>query len=159
MANTQKIVKFWRGTRAAYDQLVKDKQIDYWTRYSVKENASSTAYPHTGLWTEYFGYSQIHEHTGQLYPVDKLCTTLPSAEELTPGKRFLVGVDGTFNADGSVARQAEYYVVEIMADLAQSKIEPLGNLSVRVKDNSLFSYQIVNNKLYSYDKYFDGGTF
>lgn len=144
MANaTNHIVKIWRGKRITYDTLLKNNNVDYWTHYYVKEAS--------GLWTEYFGAIPVRQETGQLYPVDTIVNSLPS--NLTPGERYLVGHDATDTLD------AEYYVVEIAPEIIKSIITPLGSLSVRVKDRDLYSYQIVDGVLTTYDGDIFGGTF
>lgn len=140
---TDSIVKIWRGKRTTYDTLVENNATDYWTHYYVKESS--------GIWSEYFGTIPVKQATGQLYPVDTIVSELPS--ELLSGQRFLVGIDGDNNKD------AEYYVVEIANNLSDSTILPLGSLSVRVKDRNLKAYQIVNNKLTTYDGSISCGTF
>ena len=144
MANaTDSIVKIWRGKRTTYDDLVKNNATDYWTHYYVKESS--------GIWSEYFGTIPVKQATGQLYPVDTVVSTLPST--LVKGQRFLVGIDG------DDANDAQYYVVEIADVLPESRIMPLGNLSVRVKDRGYKNYQIVNKVLTTYDGDIFCGTF
>lgn len=145
MANTasNNRVQIWRGLRTTYDTLVANNNTSYWTHYYVKEAS--------GCWTEYFGNIRISLQTGQLYPVDTIVSTLPS--NLIPGQRFLVGIDGDTN------KKAEYYVVEIAPELVKSTITPLGDMSVRVKDRNLYNYQIVNNKLITYDGDISAGIF
>lgn len=140
---TESIVKIWRGLRTTYDRLVSSNATDYWTHYYVKESS--------GIWSEYFGTIPIKQATGQLYPVDTVALSLPS--NVTVGQRFLIGRDGT------EGREAEYYVVEIANNLSDSTIVPLGDLSVRVKDRNLMNYQIVDNKLTTYDGSINCGTF
>ena len=132
-------IKFWRGTREAYNAIVSANAVDFWTRYTVKEK--------DGRRVEYFGTHPIQEATGELYPVKDVVETLPSSD-LKQGDRYLVGND----ADG-------YYVVEIAANQAQSKIEPLGELSVRVASDNYYRYQYVNGKLITYDNGIDCGTY
>ena len=127
-------VKFWRGSRNAYNDL---EFYDFWTRYSVRES--------NGSYTEYFGTNCITPTPGQLLPVKSIVASLPSV--LNPGDRYLVGSGST------------YYIVEIHSDIAQSKIEPLGNFSVRVEDRNMMEYQLINGKLESYDEGVDCGTF
>ena len=132
-------IKFWRGTREAYNAIVSTPgAVDFWTRYTVKEK--------DGRRVEYFGTHPIQEATGELYPVKDVVETLPS--DLKQGDRYLVGND----ANG-------YYVVEIAANQAQSKIEPLGELSVRVASDNYYRYQYVNGKLITYDNGIDCGTY
>ena len=140
---TESIVKIWRGKRATYDDLVKNNTTDYWTHYFVKESS--------GIWSEYFGTIPVKQATGQLFPVDTVVNSLPSS--LTAGQRFLVG------RDGNDKNNAEYYVVEIADNISDSRIIPLADLSVRVKDRGLKSYQIVNNILTTYEGNIYCGTF
>ncbi len=140
---TESIVKVWRGNRTTYDKLVTENKTSYWTHYYVKESS--------GNWTEYFGNIRISIQTGQLFPVDTIVESLPS--NLIPGQRFLVGRDGT------ETKNAEYYVVEIAPELIKSTITPLNELSVRVKDRNLYNYQIVDNKLTTYDGDISAGIF
>lgn len=140
---TDSIVKIWRGNRKTYDAIVERNATDYWTHYYVKESS--------GIWSEYFGTIPVKQATGQLYPVDTVVSTLPST--LVKGQRFLVGIDG------DDANDAQYYVVEIADVLPESRIMPLGNLSVRVKDRGYKNYQIVNKVLTTYDGDIFCGTF
>lgn len=137
--NTEAIVKFWRGNRATYNAL---GTYDYWTRYTVIED--------DGRRTEYFGTVPVTITTGELYPVRSVLTTTEFASvsgSMAIGDRYLVGQDGT------------YYVVEKTAGNQQYKIEPLGVHEVRVEDRKLYSYQLVNGNLVSYDHIIDCGTF
>lgn len=143
-----KVVKFWRGTRQAYNQLVQSGLADYWTRYAVIED--------DGRRSEYFGVIPVTLTTGQLYPVDDVVETLPST--LNDGDRYLVGHDAT----GSTP--AEYYVVEIHTgpnnSLSETTIiNPLGDMSVRIKSRNMWSYQIIDGVLYSYDEIIDCGSY
>lgn len=140
---TDSIVKIWRGKRSTYDALVASDEVSYWTHYYVKE-ADNT-------WAEYFGKIPIKPQTGQLYPVDTVVPELP--QTATAGQRFLVGRDAT------ETEAAEYYVVEIAPNPLDSAIYPLGSLSVRVKDRKLYSYQVVNGVLTTYDGDVICGTF
>lgn len=138
-----KIVKFWRGTRAKYDEIVKSGKADFWTRYTVKEP--------DGRRVEYFGTCPVQPVTGELYPVLDVVETLPDG--LKAGDRYLVGKDGV-----------EYYVVEIAAKLSESRISPLGKHSVRVAKDHYFRYQCIGEtqaefKLVTYDNGFDCGTY
>lgn len=138
-----KIVKFWRGSRAEYDSIVKNKKADFWTRYTVKEP--------DGRRVEYFGTCPVQPATGELYPVLDVVESLPA--DLKAGDRYLVGKDGI-----------GYYVVEIAADLSQSKINPLGKHSVRVAKDHYFRYQCIGEtqaelKLVTYDNGIDCGTY
>lgn len=136
----ESIVKFWRGKRTTYDEL---ENKDYWTHYYVKEAS--------GIWSEYFGNIPIRQTTGQIYPVDTIVESLP--QTLIAKQRYLVGRDATETTN------AEYYVVEIAEPLSESIITPLGSSSVRVKDQDLYSYQIVNGVLTTYDGDISAGTF
>lgn len=141
MANaTENIVTIWRGKRTTYDELAVK---NYWTHYYVKES--------TGTWTEYFGNIPIRQETGQLFPVDTVVESLPTS--LKAGQRYLVGHDAKNGSD------AEYYVVEIAPEIIKSTITPLGCLSVRVKDRNLYSFQIVDGILTTYDGDIFCGTF
>lgn len=131
-------IKIWRGTREAYNAIVSANAADFWTRYTVKEK--------DGRRVEYFGTQPVQEATGELYPVKDVVETLPS--DLKQGDRYLVGND----TNG-------YYVVEIAANQAQSKINPLGELSVRVASDNYYRYQYVNGKLITYDNGIDCGTY
>lgn len=138
-----KIVKFWRGKRDTYNEIVSAGTVDYWTRYTVIEP--------DGRRVEYFGTHPVQEPTGELYPVLDAVETLPT--DLKPGDRYLVGKDGI-----------GYYVVEIAADLSQSKINPLGKHSVRVAKDHYFRYQCIGEetkdlKLVTYDNGIDCGTY
>lgn len=139
----ESIVKIWRGDRLAYESLLKNGLTDYWTHYYVKESS--------GLWTEYFGTVPIKQETGELFPVDTIVSELP--ENLNPGQRFLVGKDATETTE------VEYYVVEIATPIQNTVVCPLGDLSVRVKDRNLYSYQIVNGVLTTYDGDISAGIF
>lgn len=138
MGATEKVIKFWRGSRESYNKIVSEGKADFWTRYSVKET--------DGRRVEYFGTHPVQEPTGELYPVLDVVTALPAT--LNTGDRYLVGND----TDG-------YYVVEIAANKAQSKIEPLGSLSVRVASNNYYKYQYVDGELKTYDNGVDCGTY
>ena len=139
----EKIVKFWRGTRAKYDEIVKSNKADFWTRYTVKEP--------DGRRVEYFGTCPVQPVTGELYPVLDVVETLPDG--LKAGDRYLVGKDGV-----------GYYVVEIAANLSESRISPLGKHSLRVAKDHYFRYQCIGEaqaefKLVTYDNGFDCGTY
>lgn len=136
----ESIVKKWRGNRPTYDALTTK---DYWTHYYVKESS--------GLWSEYFGTNPIKQATGQLFPVITVAETLPS--NVKKGERYLIGRDATSTTE------AEYYIVEISDPLSSSTIINLGDMSVRVKDRKLQSYQIVDGKLITYDGDIFCGTF
>lgn len=148
MAEERHIVRFWRGTRDAYNSLVRDGITNYWTRYTVTES--------DGRRTEYFGTVPVTLTTGQLYPVDDVVSSLPA--NLSDGDRYLVG------HDASQGVEAEYYVVEIHTGpnntlSATTIINPLGDMSVRVKSRSMFNYQVIDGKLRSYEEIFDCGSY
>ena len=146
MAATDKTVKFWRGSRAAYNALGSSSKLDYWTRYTVTEPDGSR--------TEYFGSKPIDSKNGELMPVIDILPTLPSS--LNVGDRYLIGHDAT----GSTP--AEYYIVEIAADLSESTINPFGNRSVRVINRDLKAYVLVDGAITTYDQIatvIDCGTF
>jgi hypothetical protein len=150
MANNNKIVKHWRGTRENYNSIVKSNTLDYWTRYSVKEV--------NGVWTEYYGSNQINTPSGSLLPVIDICETLPSI--LNPGDRYLIGKDATST------EPAEYYIITIDIDnTTENKLsfhsEPFINnsgMSVRVRNKYSMSYQLIDGKLITYDL-IDCGTY
>lgn len=150
MEKNNKIVKKWRGTRQAYNILLKAKKLDYWTRYSVKEV--------NGLWTEYYGENQITCPTGQILPVLDIVSSLPNV--LNPGDRYLVGQDASENTN------AEYYIVTVDVDATMpnninGRTEPFVNnsgMSVRVINKESMAYQLVDGFLVTYDKV-DGGSF
>ena len=150
MEKNNKIVKKWRGTRQAYNILLKAKKLDYWTRYSVKEV--------NGLWTEYYGENQITCPTGQILPVLDIVSSLPNV--LNPGDRYLVGQDASENTS------AEYYIVTVDVDTTMpnninGRTEPFINnsgMSVRVINKESMAYQLVDGLLITYDKV-DGGRF
>ena len=150
MANTKKIVKKWRGTRESYNVIANAKQLNYWTRYSVKEI--------DGTWSEYYGSNLISCPSGQLLPVIDIVKTLPT--NLNPGDRYLVGMDATDTTN------AEYYIVTIDVDSTASnnmsaRTEPFvnnGGMSVRVTNRKSMAYQLVNGEIITYDQV-NGGTF
>lgn len=150
MEKNNRIVKKWRGTRQAYNILLKAKKLDYWTRYSVKEV--------DGLWTEYYGDNQITCPTGQILPVLDIVSSMPSV--LRPGDRYLVGQDASENTN------AEYYIVTVDVDTTMpnninGRTEPFINnsgMSVRVINKASMAYQLVDGLLITYDKV-DGGDF
>lgn len=152
MEKNNRIVKKWRGTRQAYNILLKAKKLDYWTRYSVKEV--------NGLWTEYYGENQITCPTGQILPVLDIVSSMPSLSELRPGDRYLVGQDASENTN------AEYYIVTVDVDTTMpnginGRTEPFINnsgMSVRVINKESMAYQLVDGLLITYDKV-DGGNF
>ena len=149
MPGDRHAVKFWRGSRQAYNALGTQGALDFWTRYSVKES--------DGRRTEYFGSKPVMEPTGELYPVLDIVTSLPST--LNVGDRYLVGQNATYDTNGTKLTDAEYYVVDIAADLTQSQISTLGKHCVRVASKHYWRYQIVNGELISYDHVIDGGTY
>lgn len=132
---TESAVKIWRGKRATYDELVRTNNVSYWTHYYVKETNKT--------WSEYYGKFPIRQNAGQLCPVDTVVSVLPSS--VVAGQRFLVGHDATTN------KVAEYNVVEITPNTSDYIMYPLGNLSVRVKDRGMKTYQVVDGKLITYD--------
>lgn len=150
MADSKKIVRKWRGTREAYNRMLKNGVLNYWTRYSVKDL--------DGTWTEYYGSNQITAPSGQLLPVLDIVSTLPAV--LNPGDRYLVGVDATETTD------AEYYIVTIDIDKTApnqmaARTEPFRNnegMSVRVINRKSMAYQLVDGVMITYDKV-DGGLF
>ena len=150
MANQQKIVKKWRGTRESYNIIANSGLLDYWTRYSVKDV--------DGRWTEYYGSNQVSCPSGQILPVLDIVSTLPQV--LNPGDRYLVGKDATDTTN------AEYYIVIVDIDsTANNKIsartEPFLNnsgMSVRVINKKSMAYQLVDGKMITYDLV-DGGEY
>ena len=134
MANINNRVKLWRGTRAKYNDI---SEYDYWTEYFVLET--------NGVWKIYFGTREVSQSTGELAPV-KSILTLAEFQALTDsekaqGSRYLVG-------SGNV-----YYVVEFgpTTSVEATRIEPLGNYSVRVENKDFHKYQLVNGGLITYD--------
>jgi hypothetical protein len=150
MANNNKIVKKWRGTRKSYNIIVKAGLLDYWTRYSVKDV--------DGTWTEYYGSNQITCPSGQYLPVLDIVSTLPSV--LNPGDRYLVGRDAT------ETESAEYYIVTIDVDDTASnglsartdKFNNNSGMSVRVINRKSMAYQLVDGEMTTYDMV-DGGVY
>ena len=150
MANNNKIVKKWRGTRKSYNIIVKAGLLDYWTRYSVKDV--------DGTWTEYYGSNQITCPSGQYLPVLDIVSTLPSV--LNPGDRYLVGRDAT------ETESAEYYIVTIDVDDTASnglsartdKFNNNSGMSVRVINRKSMAYQLVDGEMTTYDMV-DGGIY
>lgn len=151
MGKNNKIVKKWRGTRQAYNVLLNNNKLDYWTRYSVKDV--------NGLWTEYYGKNQITCPSGQFLPVLDIVPELPNI--LNPGDRYLVGSDASNSDDAAV-----YHIVTIEVDINKpngitGRIEPFLNnsgMSVRVINKQSMAYQLVDGALITYDKV-DGGDF
>ena len=140
MANINNRVKLWRGTRANYNAIgiaSGAAGYDYWCEYNVKET--------DGTWRKYFGTKEVTGDIGELRPVEKILT--PSqlneldASSKTQGSRYLVG-------SGS-----SYYIVEFgpTTGIESTRIEPLGSYSVRVKDDGLKAYQLINGELDTYD--------
>lgn len=125
MANVNNRVKLWRGTRANYNAL---SSYDYWTEYFVAET--------NGTWKVYFGTKEVSVSTGELSPVKKVLTpeqfTALTTEEKSQGARYLVGSSNV------------YYVVEFgpTTSVEATKIDPLGNYSVRVEDRNFKRYQL-----------------
>lgn len=150
MANNNKIVKKWRGTRKSYNIIAKAGLLDYWTRYSVKDV--------DGTWTEYYGSNQITCPSGQYLPVLDIVSALPSV--LNPGDRFLVGRDAT------ETESAEYYIVTIDVDDTASnglsartdKFNNNSGMSVRVINRKSMAYQLVDGEMTTYDMV-DGGVY
>jgi hypothetical protein len=150
MANTQKLVKKWRGTREAYNRIANANMLNYWTRYSVKEV--------DGSWTEYYGSNLISSPSGQLLPVLDIVSELPTT--LNPGDRYLVGIDATETS------AAEYYIVTVDIDSTAANnlshhAEPFKNnsgMSVRVISRKSRAYQLVDGVMLSYDE-IDGGNY
>ena len=149
MSGDKHAVKFWRGSRQDYNTLGTQGKLDFWTRYSVKET--------DGRRTEYFGSKPVMEPSGELYPVLDIVTSVPQTVHV--GDRYLVGHDATYDSGGTKVADAEYYVVDIAADLTQSQISTLGKHCVRVASKHFWSYQIVNGELISYDQVIDSGTY
>lgn len=150
MANNNKIVKKWRGTRKSYNIIAKAGLLDYWTRYSVKDV--------DGTWTEYYGSNQITCPSGQYLPVLDIVSTLPSV--LNPGDRYLVGRDAT------ETESAEYYIVTIDVDdttnnglsARTDKFNNNSGMSVRVINRKSMAYQLVDGEMTTYDMV-DGGVY
>lgn len=150
MANNNKIVKKWRGTRESYNLIARVGKLDYWTRYSVKEV--------DGTWTEYYGTNMISSPSGQFLPVIDIVSSLPTT--LNPGDRYLVGVDATNMVP------AEYYIVTVDIDTSADNnlsvhTEPFKNnsgMSVRVVNRGSMAYQLVDGEIITYDMV-DGGSY
>jgi hypothetical protein len=148
--DNNKIVKFWRGSRKAYELIRSANLLNYWTRYSVKEG--------NGTWTEYYGSNMISCPSGQMLPVIDIVDKLPSI--LNPGDRYLVGRDATDNTN------AEYYIVTIDIDTEAEnnlmcKTDDFVNnsgMSVRVINRKSMAYQLVNGEMITYDSV-NGGTY
>ena len=152
MGSEKNIVKFWRGSRAAYNAL---GSWDYWTRYSVYEGDENGNHIAGEPYVEYYGTTCITPVAGQLLPVKTVCTTLPGELEL--GDRFLVGHDA-FVVDGVVS-PSEYFIIEIgpimnadgVTYRKASMIKPFNKQSVRVIDRNMKEYFLSNGKLITYD--------
>jgi hypothetical protein len=152
MGSEKNIVKFWRGSRAAYNAL---GSWDYWTRYSVYEGDANGNHIAGEPYVEYYGTTCITPVAGQLLPVKTICTTLPETLEL--GDRFLVGYDSYTIGDTTV--QGEYYIIEIgpimnadgVSYRKASMIKPFAKQSVRVADRGMKEYMFINGKLVSLD--------
>lgn len=135
MANINQRVKFWRGTRQKYNLL---GEWDYWTEYNVRET--------NGTWTKYYGTKEVTGDCGELAPVEGILSVAEfqnlDDSGKTQGSRWLVGSGDS------------YYIVEFGPNkgVEATKIEPLGNYSVRVKDRGLKAYQLVDGELYTYDR-------
>lgn len=139
MPNINNRVKFWRGTRAKYNAL---GTWDYWTEYNVKEE--------NGTWTKYYGTKEVTGDYGELAPVESIITVSEfedlSEDKKKQGSRWLVGSGN------------DYYIVEFgpkdkVGKIGETtRIEPLGNYSVRVNDQGLKAYQLVDGELYTYDR-------
>lgn len=132
------VVEFWRGSRAAYDELVAGGNISYGTRYSVKEA--------DGTRSEYFGIHPIAVAAGEVKPVKDVVSEMP--KDALVGDRYLVGDD----AKG-------YDIVEKTADPERPISYPIGDFSVRVASNNYYRYQYVDGKLVTNDNGTDCGTY
>lgn len=143
MTNNKKIIKNWRGTREAYNNISRANLLNYWTRYSVKEA--------NGSWTEYYGSNMISCPSGQILPVLDIVKNLPSV--LNPGDRYLVGVDATETTS------AEYYIVTIDIDtntengisLHTEEFVNNSGISVRVIRKKSMAYQLIDGEMTTYD--------
>jgi hypothetical protein len=153
MATNKHIVKFWRGSRAAYNAL---GTWDYWTRYSVFEGDENGNHIEGEPYTEYFGTTCITPVAGQLLPVKTVCSSMPTQVEI--GDRFLVGYDSYENLNGEIV-MGKYYLVEIgpiknadgVTYRKASTIKPFKNQSVRVIDRNMKEFIVSNGKLVTYD--------
>ena len=152
MGSEKNIVKFWRGSRAAYNAL---GTWDYWTRYSVFEGDENGNHIAGEPYVEYYGTTCITPVAGQLLPVKTVCTTLP--EDIELGDRFLVGYDSFIN-DNTVV-PANYFIVEIgpminadgVSYRKASMIKPFDKQSVRIMDRGMKEYFVLDGKLVTYD--------
>lgn len=153
MGSEKNIVRFWRGSRAAYNAL---GTWDYWTRYSVFEGDANGNHIAGEPYVEYYGTTCITPIAGQLLPVKTVCTTLPKDLEL--GDRFLVGFDSYTNLEGKIV-PGEYFIIEIgpvangdgVSYRKASTIKPFKGQSVRVMDRGMKEYFFYNGKLITYD--------
>lgn len=147
------IVKFWRGSRAAYNAL---GTWDYWTRYSVYEGDENGNHIAGEPYTEYYGTTCITPVAGQLLPVKTVCSTLPTETEI--GDRYLVGYDSYMDLSGNMV-EGKYYLVEIGPVInadgttyrKASTIKPFNKQSVRIMDRNMKEYLVLNGKLVTYD--------
>lgn len=152
MGSEKNIVKFWRGSRAAYNAL---GSWDYWTRYSVYEGDANGNHIAGEPYVEYYGTTCITPVAGQLLPVKTVCTTLP--ENLELGDRFLVGYNSYVSNGQTVS--GEYYIIEIgpvvNADgktyRKATMIKPFAKQSVRVMDRDMREYMFKDGKLVCLD--------
>jgi hypothetical protein len=144
-----KIVKMWRGTRAAYSELCANNKLDYWTRYSVKGC--------DGTWIEYYGSNQITYPTGQLQPVKDI-VDLSEQGTFQPqaGERYLMGID------------KEYYLVSFCDGDDPNKYDDIcyytepfrEGMSVRVENEGYKSYYMGSDGLETFDyDVIDGGEY
>ena len=160
MATDNRIVKFWRGSRAAYNAL---GVWDYWTRYSVYEGDENGNHIAGEPYTEYFGTTCITPIPGQLLPVKTVCSSLPENMEI--GDRYLVGYDSYQDLNGNLVK-GKYYLVEVGPALnadgktyrKASTIKPFENQSVRIMDRNMKEYMVSNGTLVTYDD-INCGTF
>ena len=131
-------VRNWRGTRANYELLVKNKVVSPWTRYVVIDTINKKE-----VITEYYGENQVSEATGQLLPVKDI---IGDIHDITPEPydRYLVGADGQ-----------GYQIYEYVIDADNEHkwiIKDFDNrYGVRVINKDLKNYVYVNNTLKTYD--------
>lgn len=151
MAVEKHIVKFWRGSRAAYNAL---GTWDYWTRYSVYEGDEYGEHIAGEPYVEYYGTTCITPVAGQLLPVKTVCTKLPT--DINLGDRFLVGFDSYVSGDETV--DAKYFIIEIGPKTRPdgtaykaAMLKPFKNQSVRIEDRDMKEYFLHNGKLVTYD--------
>jgi hypothetical protein len=153
MGSEKNIVRFWRGSRAAYNAL---GTWDYWTRYSVYEGDANGKHIPGEPYVEYYGTTCITPVAGQLLPVKTVCTALP--ENLELGDRFLVGYDSFVDTEGKTVT-GEYYIIEIgpvmnadgVSYRKATMIKPFVKQSVRIIDRGMKEYMFHNGKLMTYD--------